>query len=366
MAWTRRSLGILLSLRFLWSGSGDAMVNEGFLNKERNVDRPNLPYSIDSNRIADGFSSTSASGEVSSPHFPTYSGAIANTDDRYGRFATYMADAALQGLGGVGAGEAEQEDAKVVVLNQLAANPDLPAPTKNFTVRAPIKWNPSDMAVQEGETYKLEVLGDQYWFDGGIQVDAAGYEAYYDAISACYIALGRCRPHLKKKRRLPGSNWMALLCSIGEYVIPAEEIKPGKEKNGKYLPLDEATLAETIFEVGLGVEFRAEYTGQLICFANDAQSMYWNNNGDIIVTATRTSWPPSAEVYYQGLYLPSCDSALVVYVNRGVNDNDDPSKIACNPTGGGAGWPYENIVATTANYGTGFNVTSGLPESSTS
>lgn len=366
MAWTRRSLGILLFLRFLWSGSGDAMVNEGFLNKERNVDRPNLPYSIDSNRIADGFSSTSASGEVSSPHFPTYSGAIANTDDRYGRFATYMADAALQGLGGVGAGEAEQEDAKVEVLNQLAANPDLPAPTKNFTVRAPIKWNPSDMAVQEGETYKLEVLGDQYWFDGGIQVDAAGYEAYYDAISACYIALGRCRPHLKKKRRLPGSNWMALLCSIGEYVIPAEEIKPGKEKNGKYLPLDEATLAETIFEVGLGVEFRAEYTGQLICFANDAQSMYWNNNGDIIVTATRTSWPPSAEVYYQGLYLPSCDSALVVYVNRGVNDNNDPSKIACNPTGGGAGWPYENIVATTANYGTGFNVTSGLPESSIS
>ena len=353
----RGSGGALLLLVALMSYlielSADSMTNEGFLNAERNVDRPNLPFATDTNRYSDGFTSTSASGEVSSPHFPIYVGALGNTSDRFTRFASYMEDAAVQGLAGVGAGEATQEDAKVLILNELASNPNLPAPVKNFTVFAAIKWNPSDFAVQEGETYRIDVFGDQYWYDGGIQVDAYGYEAYYDAVSACYIGLGRCRSHLKKKRRLADSNWMALVCSIGEFVQPAEEVEAGKEAGGKYLPLDESTLGETIFEVGKGVEFYAEYTGQLICFANDAHTLYWNNQGTIEVTATRVSWPPTSEVYYQHLYLPACDSAMVVYVNKGVNDNDDPSKIACNPTGGGSGWPYENIIARSADYSTG-------------
>ena len=347
------SLLLVLLLSWFPLSPADSMISEGFLNSERNVERPNLPFATDTNRYADGFTSTSASGEASSPHFPMYKGAIGDTSDRYSRFASYMQDAAYQGVGGVGAGEATQEDAKVLILNQLAENPDLPAPTKNFTVFAAIKWNPSDFAVQEGETYRIDVIGDQYWYDGGIQVDASGYEAYYDAVSACYIGLGRCRSHLKKKRRLPDSNWMSLVCSIGEFVQPANEVEPGKEAGGKYLPLDESTLGETIFHVGTGVEFYAEYTGQLICFANDAHTLYWNNQGTIEVTATRVSWPPTSEVYYQNLYLPACDSALVVYVNKGINDNSDPSKIACNPTGGGTGWPYENIIADSADYSTG-------------
>ena len=28
-------------------------------------------------------------------------------------------------------------------------------------------------------------------------------------------------------------------------------------------------------------EFRANYTGQLICFANDAHTLYWNNYGQL-------------------------------------------------------------------------------------
>ena len=240
------SLLLVLLLSWFPLSPADSMISEGFLNSERNVERPNLPFATDTNRYADGFTSTSASGEASSPHFPMYKGAIGDTSDRYSRFASYMQDAAYQGVGGVGAGEATQEDAKVLILNQLAENPDLPAPTKNFTVFAAIKWNPSDFAVQEGETYRIDVIGDQYWYDGGIQVDASGYEAYYDAVSACYIGLGRCRSHLKKKRRLPDSNWMSLVCSIGEFVQPANEVEPGKEAGGKYLPLDESTLGNHI------------------------------------------------------------------------------------------------------------------------
>jgi hypothetical protein len=267
-----------------------------------------------------------------------------------------MADAAVQGLAGAGAGEAAQEDARVLILNKLALNPNLPRPTKSFTVYAAIKWNPSNFAIQEGESYKIEVLGNQtgnspqFWYDGGIRVNADGYKSYYDAVSSCFISLGRCRSHLKKKRRMAKGNWMGLVCSIGEFVRPAEEIAPGSEKIGKYLPLDESTLSETLFYVGLGVEFRAEHTGQLICFANDAHTLYWNNRGTIEVTATRMSWPPTSEVYYQGLYLPACDSALVVYANKGNNVN---GPIKCNPNGGGTGWKIEDIKSLSASYGSG-------------
>ena len=332
------------------------LYQEGYLNLERNKDRPNLPFAINTNRYADGYTSTSGSGEVTSSHFQVYQGAIGNTSDRYLKFASYMADAALQGLAGYGAGEATQENAKVVVLNQLAINPNLPAPQKTFTVYAAIKWNPSNFAIQEGETYKVEVLGNQtgtspqFWFDGGIRVNADGYESHYDAVSACFISLGRCRSHLKAKRRFVKGNWMGLVCSIGEFVRPAEEIEPGQEKTGKYLPLDEAILTETLFYVGLGVEFRAEHTGQLICFANDGHTLYWNNRGTIEVTATRLSWPPTSEVYYQGLYLPACDSAIAVYANKGDNVN---GPMKCNPTGGGTGWKESDIKGNTASYSSG-------------
>ena len=87
--------------------------------------------------------------------------------------------------------------------------------------------------------------------------------------------------------------------------------------------------------------FQANNSGELICFANDAHTLYWNNHGDIQVTVTRTSWPPSNETYYQNLYLPSCDSAAVVYGN----------KTKCNPTGGGDGWTEAEIAGTASKYG---------------
>jgi hypothetical protein len=346
----------ILFVMYIQCVTGYDAFQEGYLNLKRNIDRPNLPFTYISNRYSDGYTSTSGSGEVTSSHFQIYSGAIGNTTDRYQKFASYMADAALQGLGGVGESDAIRENARVRILNQLAINPNLPAPVKTFTVYAAIKWNPSNFAIQEGETYRIDVLGsqtgtsNQFWYDGGIRVNADGYKSYYDAVSNCFISLGRCRSHLKKKRRFAKGNWMGLVCSIGEFVRPAEEIAPGEEKIGKYLPLDEATLTESLFFVGLGVEFRAETTGQLICFANDAHTLYWNNRGTIDVTATRVSWPPKSDIYYQGLYLPACDSALAVYANKG-NDINGPMK--CNPTGGGTGWKKSDITSQSARYGSG-------------
>lgn len=271
-----------------------------------------------------------------------------------------MLSAAEQGIAGYNAGDAEKEDAKVRITSQPGYQ-YLPKPSKTFPVYAAIKWNPSDFAIQEGETYSITVLGDQngfssqLWHDGGIRVNSDGYESFYDAVSNCYVGMARCRTHLKKKRRLPLANWMSLACAVGEFVRALQEIQPGQEANAKWLPLDEATLQTTVFPVGQSTTYRATSSGQLICFANDAHTEYWNNYGFINVTVTRESWPPSNSTYYQPLYKPACDSARVVYESYNPLTGQFDKSVECNPNGGGAGWTEVNINANTARYESGLS-----------
>lgn len=113
-----------------------------------------------------------------------------------------------------------------------------------------------------------------------------------------------------------------------------------------------------MFPVGQTVQFRAVYTGQLICFANDAHTLYWNNYGDIQVTATRVSWPPISDTTYYDYLLPACDSAFIVYQNQTYNASDPNSvQPKCNMKGNGAGWKPADIASTSAKFG------SGAPES---
>jgi len=324
---------------------------EGFLNSQL---PDNLPFSTDTNRYSDGFSSSSAY-ESTAPHFPTYIGATANVSDRWINDKKYKASAREQGVGIRGDADPIKENAKYLIVSKPGYE-NLPAPSTTFNVYAAIKWNPSFFAIQEGETYNITVFGsqsgysNQFWQDGGIRVNAEGYESSFDPISNCYIALGRCRSHLKQKRRLLTAPWMSLACAVGSFVRPLGEIKPGEESKASYLPMDEAVLQETIFYVGKSIEFKSKYDGQLMCFANDGQNLYWNNKGFLQVTVTRASWPPTPDLYYSPLYLPSCDSAFVVYQNKGNND-PATAKVKCNPTGGGAGWTLSAITNTVTQYG---------------
>ena len=36
-------------------------------------------------------------------------------------------------------------------------------------------------------------------------------------------------------------------------------------------------------------------SGELICFANDADGLYYDNSGSVTVTITRLSWPPTVK-----------------------------------------------------------------------
>jgi hypothetical protein len=344
---------VLLNIQFAPS-NGDQLYKEGFLSQENLT--VNTPYATDTTRFSDGITSSSAFDTVS-PSFPYYRGYVANITDRYKRFTNYVESAAQQGISNFGAGDEVREVARLAITSKPNYEA-IPAPTKTFTVYAAIKWNPSDFAIQEGETYSVKVEGvqngysTQMWYDGGIRVNSVGYSSYFDSISNCYVGMGRCRPHLRKRRRLPSAYWMSLVCSIGQFVRPLVEIRPGDEQTARWMPLDEAVLQNTVFDVGEEVTFRSKFTGQLICFANDAHSLYWNNKGQIEVTVTRASWPPESGSTYQALKLPSCDSARVVYINKGVNDNS-PGKIKCNPNGGGTGWRYEDIINQDGGYGSG-------------
>ena len=349
---------------------------EGFFNKleragsdsdKRGV--PNLPFMTDTYRYADAKSSAKFA-DSTSPHFPIYNGALANTTDRFQYYIDYMANAAEQGIAGPDDGDARREDA-LFALRSRSDYANLTAPTKTFTVYASVKWNPSGFAIQEGEYYNISVFGDdkgygsQFWEDGALRLDAEGYSSYYDAISNCFVGLGRCRGYLKRKRRLLTANWMSLACTVGEFVRPLSSVEVGNEQAMTWLPLDEATLQEQVFYVGKTLLFRAVNTGQLICFANDAHSNYWNNGGSLEVTATRVSWKTdeNSEFYYQQLYLPACDSAIAVYsnlgyvVNNGYNysDFDLMKGMTCNPNGGGSGWRSENIFTSSDTYSSGIS-----------
>lgn len=313
---------------------------------------PILPFSIDTNRQSDGVSSTDPHNNHS-PEFPVYDGNIILSTDRYRFYVDYIANAALQGIAGYGAGDAEKEDAKVSIISQ-ANYIHFPAPYTTFSVDAAIKWNPSGFAVQEGEHYTISANNSQLWMDGLIQVNADGYDSYYDAVYGCFMALGYCRSYLKKKKRFD-ANWMALICGIGQFSRPLGPIQKGNESLTYFLPLDESFIQSTLFDVGLSVDFIASYTGELICFANDAQNLYWNNNGQLNVTATRVSWPPSNTTHYQALYLPSCDSAIAVYANGNINGEN--ATLKCNPNGVGSGW-----TATETSNQTVYNYASSAPE----
>lgn len=238
------------------------------------------------------------------------------------------------------------------VLYNISGNPTSelplpPKPTKTFPVFAAIKWNPSDFAIQENEEYEISAVAPldaeytaQTWNDGGIRVDANGYDAHYDAISNCYVAIGRCRSYLKTRRRLETANWMSLICSVGEYVRNVQEVMPSSEIDSRFIPIDESRVQKTQFVVGKKTTFISKESGQLICFANDAHTLYWNNGGKIDVTVTRLSWPPKSDAYYKDLKLPACDSALAVYKNKGNWSLEN----GCNPKGGGAGWDMKNVL----------------------
>lgn len=259
---------------------------------------PNLPFTTTTQRTGDGRSSYSPYMDTS-PQFPTYEGSVLELSKQRQEHAKRIAAAAArQGIAGYRGSRVEQELALAKAFENGWIDPDI-MPNATFQVFANVTWNPSGFPVQTGEHYVIEVFGEQYWADGDIRSTADGYSFHYDVISNCFVAVGRCRSHLYNRRRLPEANWMALTCGIGEFT---RQVTAAIDAYVRYIPLQEELVAATAFAVGQRLEFIAATSGELICFANDAYTLYWNNRGEIDVTVTRTSWPPdNSTLFYQDL-----------------------------------------------------------------
>jgi hypothetical protein len=178
------------------------------------------------------------------------------------------------------------------------------------------RWNPSGFAIQPGETYSVTVSGSWSDLSGSLSVSTMGYDALFNVRKKCYEAQGVCRPHLRQRPRFVGSNWMHLICGVGNYASLLMEVDDGTSAGVKrYLPIKEEELAETLFAVDNTVTFQATpaQEGELICFANDADGLYYDNSGSVTVTVKRLSWPPSEEF----------DKDYIEYLKEGL---ENPSK----------------------------------------
>ncbi len=129
------------------------------------------------------------------------------------------------------------------------------------------------------------------WVDGSVETSADGYASRYDAVSKCFVAAGRCRPYLKTRLRVTteGAKWLQLACGIGEFVSQLQKVGENKDR---MMPLQEDEFNDSLFQVGREITFNASYSGELVCFANDGESLYLNNKGVLNVTVSRDSWPP--------------------------------------------------------------------------
>ena len=266
---------------------------------------PILPFSVDSNRKSDGVSSISPLSDTS-PSFPVYKRqGLVVPDFRKDHALTTSENRDAQGVAPSGSGEFARLFAEYSLLSELgwlngtkptcdSNGASCPKPNVTFSVNATQRWNPSNFAIQVGESYTIEVVGSQTWgdSDGKIMVDAKGYETHYDVVKKCNIALGECRSYLRNKKRFEASNWMSLICGVGDFTTLYQETA----FNERWMPLVEQEFVEYLFAVNDHHSFTAnanlKQTGELVCFANDADGLYYDNVGSLEVTITRTSWPP--------------------------------------------------------------------------
>ena len=90
-----------------------------------------------------------------------------------------------------------------------------------------------------------------------------------------------CLPMLMHHHaRFPSQNWMSLVCCLGNVYTPltlsavAPRLMPTR---------DESLIMSHCMPMGSAKTFRAAITGELLCFANDAHGLYWNNHGTLSI-----------------------------------------------------------------------------------
>lgn len=129
--------------------------------------------------------------------------------------------------------------------------------SRSLDVLAREKRNGTGIEVATGERYAFRAKGE--WTDLSIRCGPDGY-ATRDAplLSRWFLTL------FERRRRLRAENWFVLAGVVGS----------------------DDTAA---FRIGGRLDdWRPNASGELLCFANDVPSAYFNNRGSITLTVTRT------------------------------------------------------------------------------
>lgn len=136
--------------------------------------------------------------------------------------------------------------------------------TQTFTVRSALKWNEGPR-VDGGVSYNVQVRGQQSWMDWYISASADGYppvkcpDCWYCSCSLLEGWAALLASYSQPRSRFPDARVFELVCALDSDM-------------------------DTAFMVGESTAFVAEKSGELTCFANDAEEFYWNNYGQLKVT----------------------------------------------------------------------------------
>jgi hypothetical protein len=129
-------------------------------------------------------------------------------------------------------------------------------------VWARLRANHTKIRVKRGSKYRFVVPPGQIWTDWFIPTDANGYARGPIPFIQEAFASTKVLPH---------KNWFLLTGAVG-----CPEHQP--------FPIGANPVG---MPVGTPVEKEMRSSGELILFANDARSFYWNNFGRIQVIVTR-------------------------------------------------------------------------------
>eukprot|EP01006_Ploeotia_vitrea_P063325 TRINITY_DN85324_c0_g1_i1.p2 TRINITY_DN85324_c0_g1~~TRINITY_DN85324_c0_g1_i1.p2 ORF type:complete len:172 (+),score=45.24 TRINITY_DN85324_c0_g1_i1:26-517(+) len=135
-----------------------------------------------------------------------------------------------------------QPEQSTLVLNE--------AQGESFRVDSGKVWNDSGFTLQQGAKYLVTATGQ--WDDQQYKSGPDGYDAPWILRKLGWL------------KRMPAEKYFALICCYG-----------GKQGEGKE--------SERCWKAGSKVEFVAERTAEMSCFANDVKGFYWNNHGALEV-----------------------------------------------------------------------------------
>ncbi len=129
-----------------------------------------------------------------------------------------------------------------------------------FTILAELKFNWSGVHLEKGATYKISTPDKDEWADDKMECGPGGWTS--ERLPWLHKKVVK---QFEGRRRLPEANWFELVGAYG----------------------DEDDHLFRLGQAEGGQEYKATRNGELYLFANDLNSKYDNNRGDLKVTITR-------------------------------------------------------------------------------